>query len=87
MAGYMKFVLGVDLGTSYFKLGLFNPDGELCGLGRIEVPKNVGDGSRCEVPVARFWSLLQQGVAEATAAITKIFSGGKCLKKPFSWSL
>ncbi|MCK5739486.1 hypothetical protein KAH55_09905, partial [bacterium] len=61
----MKFVLGVDLGTSYFKLGLFNPDGELCGLGRIEVPKNIGNGSRCEVPVPRFWSLLQQGVAEA----------------------
>ena len=60
-----EYVLGVDLGTSYFKLGLFNPAGKLCGLGRVFVPKETGDGTRAEVPVERFWALLKQGVFEA----------------------
>lgn len=61
----MDFVLGVDLGTSYFKLGLFNRSGVLCGLGRVAVTKDFGDGTRCEIPIARFWSLLQQGLLQA----------------------
>ena len=61
----MDYVLGIDLGTSYFKLGLFNRDGELCGLGRVYVPKDVGDGSQSEVPIDRFWKLLQQGLQDA----------------------
>jgi xylulokinase len=60
-------VLGIDLGTSYFKLGLFDRSGALRGLGRIAVAKDTDDGTRCEVPVARFWSLLQSGVADACA--------------------
>lgn len=61
----MKLVLGIDLGTSYFKAGLFNPAGELCGLGRVFVPKDTGDGERSEVPVDRFWTLLREAVAGA----------------------
>lgn len=61
----MNFVLGIDLGTSYFKAGLFNPDGELCGLGRVFVPKDTGDGNRSEVPVDRFWTLLREAVTAA----------------------
>jgi xylulokinase len=57
----MEFVLAIDLGTSYFKLGLFDRDGRLCGLGRVSVCKDRGDGRGCEVPLARFWSLLRQG--------------------------
>lgn len=60
-----KFVLGVDLGTSYFKAGLFDPAGKLCGLGRVFVPKDTGDGTRAEVPAERFWALLKQGVTAA----------------------
>jgi len=61
----VELVLGVDLGTSYFKLGLFDRDGNICGLGRVLVAKDAGDGSRCELPVGRFWRLLQEGLATA----------------------
>lgn len=61
----MEFVLGIDLGTSYFKLGLFDRDGRLRGLGRVLVRKDRGDGGNCEVPSARFWSLLRQGLVQA----------------------
>jgi sugar (pentulose or hexulose) kinase len=64
MAGKMNFVLGIDLGTSYFKIGLFNPAGELCGLDRVFVPKDT-DGVNCELPIDRFQALLKQGVANA----------------------
>lgn len=58
-------VLGVDLGTSYFKLGLFDKSGALRGIGRVHVRKDSGDGSRCEIPVDRFWELLSRGLDEA----------------------
>ena len=58
----MDFVLGIDLGSSYFKLGLFDRDGELRGLGRVPVEANTGDGSRCELPADRYWSTLSEGV-------------------------
>ncbi len=61
----MKFVLGIDLGTSYFKLGLFNKDGNLCGLGRVAVENDTGDGSLCELPTERFWKLLNNGLTDA----------------------
>jgi hypothetical protein len=64
-AGRRDLVLGIDLGTSYFKLGLFDRQGELRGMGRIFVAKDRGDGSRCEVPVDRFWALLCRGMSEA----------------------
>ena len=59
----MELVLGIDLGTSYFKLGLFDSDGNLCGLGRVAVEKDTGNGSLCELPTERFWKLLQMGLA------------------------
>ena len=61
----MDLVLGIDLGTSYFKLGLFDRAGALCGLGRVAVEKDCGDGSLCELPVERFWKLLKKGLADA----------------------
>ena len=61
----MDYVLGVDLGTSYFKLGLLNKQGDLCGFSRIFVPKDTGDGTRSEVPVDRFWQVLKKGLQEA----------------------
>ena len=59
-----SLVLGIDLGTSYFKLGLFDREGALCGLGRVPVGKETGDG-RCELPVERFWESLQVGLSQA----------------------
>ena len=61
----MELVLGIDLGTSYFKLGVFDRSGELRGLTRVAVETNNGDGSLCELPIDRFWQLLNNGLADA----------------------
>ncbi len=52
----MELVLGIDLGTSYFKFGVFDRSGELRGLTRIAVETNNGDGLLCELPTQRFWA-------------------------------
>ena len=56
----MDFFLGIDLGTSYFKAGIFDGNGNLKGLGRQLVKKETGDGSICELPVSVFWNTLQK---------------------------
>ena len=61
----MDLVLGIDLGTSYFKMGLFDREGRIRGLGRVFLPKDTDNGSRCEVPVERFWKVLHEGIVEA----------------------
>lgn len=61
----MELVLGIDLGTSYFKLGLFDRDGKMQGLGRVAVQADTDDTGRYEVPVDRFWALLADGVNQA----------------------
>lgn len=63
----MSLLLGIDFGTSYFKLGLFDPAGTLRGLGRVAVPKQAPAPGRCELPVAEFWRLLREGLAGALA--------------------
>ncbi|NLF23019.1 MAG: FGGY-family carbohydrate kinase [Lentisphaerae bacterium] len=60
----MNYRLGIDLGTSYFKLGLFDPDLHLRGIGRVEVPVRSGD-NRAEVAVDAFWQTLRQGLEQA----------------------
>ena len=44
----MDLLLGIDLGTSYFKLALFDRSLVLRGLGRIAVPTRE-DGDRREL--------------------------------------
>lgn len=61
----MEFVLGIDLGTSYFKLGLFDRNGTLRGLGRVAVANQSDDRTRFEVPADHFWSLLGEGLGQA----------------------
>ena len=61
----MELVAGIDLGTSYFKVGLFGRDGTMHGLGRVAIGKDTGDGSRCEVPTQWFWDTLQQAFTQA----------------------
>lgn len=61
----MDLLLGIDLGTSYFKVGLFDRDGTLHGLGRVAVPKTSAAPGRSELAVADFWSALRQGLNEA----------------------
>ena len=60
----MGCFLGVDLGTSYFKAGLFDEDGRLMGLGRQFLKKNV-TGKICELPVSVFWETLYDCIGEA----------------------
>ena len=62
----MELVLGIDLGTSCFKLGLFDRLGHLRGLGRVPVEPDEGaEIGRCELPVERFWAHLRTGLARA----------------------
>lgn len=61
----MDLLLGIDLGTSYFKVGLFDASGNLKGLGRVAVPKDEPAAGWSEIPVDRFWSLLREGVVLA----------------------
>ena len=60
----MSRYLGIDLGTTYFKAGVYDADGRLCGLGRESVPK-VCEGARCELQVADFWKTVQSAVSQA----------------------
>lgn len=60
----MGFFAGIDLGTSYFKVGIYDDAGRLCGLGRESVPKRLA-GDRCELPVRDFWGTLQACIAQA----------------------
>ncbi len=61
----MSFFLGIDLGTSYFKAGVFDGKGNLRGLGRQVVNKETGEGTVCELPVAVFWRTLHTTIGEA----------------------
>lgn len=61
----MGFYLGIDLGTSYFKAGLFDEKGGLRGLGRQFIDKNTDNGITCELPVSVFWNTLSACVEEA----------------------
>ncbi len=63
----MGLYLGIDLGTSAFKLGLFDGEGRLQGLGRVPVVTNRGEGGSngSELPVDSFWSNLRKGLAQA----------------------
>ncbi len=61
----MRFTLGIDLGTSYFKFALFDSQNKLCGLSRILVEKDTGKGELCELPAERFFDYIKDGIALA----------------------
>lgn len=63
----MRLLLGIDLGTSYFKVGLFDEAGALRGLGRVPVEKSCPRPGRVELAVDEFWRLLRGGLAQALA--------------------
>lgn len=60
----MAYFLGVDLGTSYFKVGLFDEIGTLKGLSRQALLKETPVPGHCEVAVSVFWRLLRDSVAD-----------------------
>ena len=61
----MEVVLGIDLGTSWFKLGVIDRDGRLAGLGRIPLPAPEPGSARRELPVAWFRQALADGTGQA----------------------
>ncbi len=60
----MSRYLGIDLGTTYFKAGVYDADGCLCGLGRESVPK-VSEDDRCELSVSDFWKTVSGAISQA----------------------
>lgn len=61
----MALLLGIDLGTSYFKAALFDERGHLKGLGRVAVETARPAPGRFELDVTQFWTLLRQAVHDA----------------------
>ena len=61
----MPLLLGFDFGTSYFKVGLFDPTGALRGLGRVAVAAGGAPAGRRELPTATFWRLAREALDEA----------------------
>lgn len=64
----MPLLLGIDLGTSYLKAGVFEADGTLRGLGRVALGAVQPAPERMEVAVADFWSRLRTAVTDALIA-------------------
>lgn len=61
----MRFFLGIDLGTSFFKAGVFDETGKMHGLGRYPVKKNSSEGNICELDEMVFWETLHLCVNDA----------------------
>lgn len=61
----MDLFLGIDLGTSYFKAGLFDKSGRLMGLARTGVPKQTPTRGICELQIEDFWRCLRHTIADA----------------------
>jgi sugar (pentulose or hexulose) kinase len=64
----MALLLGIDLGTSYFKVGLFDEAGALQGLGRLAVEPRSSLPGRVELAANDFWQRLRQALAGALEA-------------------
>ncbi|MCF0172936.1 MAG: hypothetical protein HUJ91_04305 [Bacteroidales bacterium] len=62
----MDLYLGIDLGTTNFKVGIYDSRGHLLGLGRTLVGKET-EGNRCILQVNTFWKNLKDAIAEALA--------------------
>jgi len=69
----MNLVLGIDLGTSYFKVGAFDKTGAMLGLSRQAVGAESGASSereptlKQEISPIRFVSLIRDGIRDALA--------------------
>lgn len=64
----MERLLGIDLGTSYIKVGVYRPDGALDGLGRIATPITTPAPGRREMDVGAFRKALGEAAAMALRA-------------------
>ena len=60
----MSYVIGFDLGTSYFKCALVNQEGTCLSVGRVPTPKKQ-KGKYVLIRPESFWEAIQQCVASA----------------------
>lgn len=58
----MELLLGIDFGTSYFKIGLFDRSGSLLGLARLKVEISSRHAGWAELETGKFWNLLRDGI-------------------------
>jgi sugar (pentulose or hexulose) kinase len=63
----MRYLLGIDLGTSYFKAAIFDGNGQMLGLGREAVDKVENRPGQCELPLESFWKILAKAIEGAAA--------------------
>jgi len=57
-------ILSIDLGTTYFKISLFDRDGRLCDTLRIAPPIVAPRGGYMELPGDALGNVIAQGIAE-----------------------
>jgi xylulokinase len=57
-------ILSIDLGTTYFKIALFDRDGRLCDTCRIAPPTVATNPGWMELPVDGFCDVIARGIAE-----------------------
>lgn len=55
----MKYVIGYDLGTSYFKAVVIDERGDCVGIGRVKTPKKR-EGSIVTIAPDQFWKALRE---------------------------
>ena len=60
----MAKILSIDLGTTYFKVSLFDRNGRLCDLCRIAPPIAAAQAGYAELPAGAFDRAILQGISE-----------------------
>jgi xylulokinase len=57
-------ILSIDLGTTYFKMSLFDRDGRLCETVRLTPPTVAPCAGQMELPADAFCNVIVQGIAD-----------------------
>ncbi len=65
----MSHILTFDLGTTYFKVCLFDDAGEIIAVRRAVPPTHISDAERHELPVDRFRDVLNDAVLEIADSV------------------
>ena len=68
MSVKQELVAGIDIGTTFFKVGLFDRLGRCAGQGRRAFEKDQSYGGRCEAPADRFRKILRDTLDDAIAS-------------------
>ena len=61
---HMAKILSIDLGTTYFKISLFDRNGRLCDTCRIAPPIVAAQAGYMELPADAFGDVILRGIAE-----------------------